>query len=379
MGVPGQDLYRALARALWLATGLILALWFLHTVFFVVLLFALAFVLVLVLNPPVTWLEQRRVPRVVGALLVCGLVASAFALLGWLVVPRLADQLTHLARNLPGYIRALEGRLSVSLRRYPTVQAWLHPGGQALMARLPSMPSVLGRIGSYTLSLFELAACVIVLVSTVVYSLIRPRPLLENYLMVLPVALRDRAQRAFTRGSRMVVGWIYAHLIIGAIEAVCAGIFLALIHVPGSLVWASFTFFAELVPRIGPYVMAVPPILEALALSPMKALYVVGFYIALNETMGTFVLPFLWGREMDLHPVSLLFAVLALARAFGLLGALLAVPITGFVKAFYEEFYLSTRPHGKDAEQRTEEMLNREVTPAHTPAEHQARASPPED
>jgi len=54
------------------------------------------------------------------------------------------------------------------------------------------------------------------------------------------------------------------------------------------------------------------------------------------------------------------------------------VPITGFVKAFYEEFYLSTRPHGKDAEQRTEEMLNREVNPAPSPVEHQARASPPD-
>jgi len=44
---------------------------------------------------------------------------------------------------------------------------------------------------------------------------------------------------------------------------------------------------------------------------------------------------------MNLHPVSTLFVMLAMASAFGLIGALIATPLTAFIKAYYEEFFLS--------------------------------------
>ncbi|HZO89369.1 MAG TPA: AI-2E family transporter [Chthonomonadaceae bacterium] len=356
-----NEIYRALARAIWLATGVAVALWFLDTIALVVLLFVFAFVLVLALNVPVTWLEERRVPRPFGTLLVSLAVVIALSLLGWLVLPRMAEQVVNLSHRLPRDIVSLSARLSELFKHYPIVQRWLQPNAEALTRTLPSMPTLLMHVGKITLTVFEILVFAIVVASTVVYTLARPRPLLKNYLAIMPPHLQERAERAFTRGSQMVVGWIYAHLMVGAIEAVCAGLFLTFLRVPGGFIWAAFTFFAELVPRIGPYLMAVPPLLEALAVSPIKALWVALFYTCLNETMGTFVLPFLWGKEMELHPVSLLFAVMALGGAFGILGALLAVPITGFVKAFYEEFYLLRQPKDEHREERAENILHREM------------------
>ena len=146
--------------------------------------------------------------------------------------------------------------------------------------------------------------------------------------------------RAYRRASRAVVGWTKASLVIGAIQSVAAFIFLSLMDVPGALVWAALAFFADFIPRIGGYVMAFPPVVLALTLGPMTAVWVALFYLVSNEILGSVVAPKIRGATMQLHPVLLIFFTLAFALAFGLLGAIVATPAAAFFSAFYSEFYM---------------------------------------
>jgi len=138
---------------------------------------------------------------------------------------------------------------------------------------------------------------------------------------------------------------------------------LSLLGVPGALVWAALTFVAALVPLLGPYLMTIPPVLVALAVNPVLALWTAIFYIVLLQLMGNFVAPLVRSSQMKLHPVSLLFSVLAMGSVFGLLGALIATPVAGIVKAFYEEFSLARQPPDEELDQRVENMLKRRTAP----------------
>jgi predicted PurR-regulated permease PerM len=111
-------------------------------------------------------------------------------------------------------------------------------------------------------------------------------------------------------------------------------------EVPGALVWAALAFFADFIPRIGGYVMAVPPVVLSLTLGPMTAIWVALFYLVSNEILGSVVAPKIRGARMQLHPVLLIFFTLAFALAFGLLGAIVATPAAAFASAYYSEFYL---------------------------------------
>ena len=111
--------------------------------------------------------------------------------------------------------------------------------------------------------------------------------------------------------------------------------------IPGVWVWAGLTVFAELVPKLGFYIMAIPPTLVALSIHPIKALWVLIFYIVFDEISGDFLMPKIRASTMNLHPVSTLFVMLAMASAFGLIGALIATPLTAFIKAYYETFILA--------------------------------------
>jgi putative permease len=191
----------------------------------------------------------------------------------------------------------------------------------------------------------------------VIYAVMNPRPLLQIYFSLFAPAKRDKAKNALLNTSVMLNGWIKSNLIGGSIDAVCVTVFLSIMNVPGAWVWGAITFFAELIPKIGFYIMAVPPILVALSVNPLTALWVTIFFLALDEIMGDFVLPRIRSSTMNLHPVSTIVVLLIMGSAFGLIGALLATPLTAIIKAYYEEFYAGHVKNDKQMETRIDAII----------------------
>ena len=155
----------------------------------------------------------------------------------------------------------------------------------------------------------------------------------------------------------MLVGWMKSNLIGGAIQSVLVYAFLTIVNVPGALVWAALAFFSELIPKLGFYIMAIPPTLVALSISPLTALWCLLFFLLLNEMVSDFLMPKLRSSTMNIHPVSSLVMLLAMGAAFGLTGALLATPMAAIVKAYYEEFYLKNLPEDDEMDNRIDEII----------------------
>lgn len=356
---PG-DLFRALAKAIFLAAGVLVLLWFLHKITGVLLFFTLALVLALALNAPVTWLERRRgVPRTLATLVVFALVLAVVGLLVWMTVPRLTRDLVTLVNTLPAHAAVLADRVTDFLGDYPEVQERLQVEERAVNQLVSWVMGVLAGIWRYSFSLLVLLVLTLLLISVVLFMVVNPRPLLAGYIAAVPPHLRDPAMRAFSRSARMVVGWVYSSVIISAMKAVPAYFVLEFLGIPGALVWAVFTFFADLVPRLGFYLMSIPPVLVALSIDPMTALWVGLYYWGISELLGNFVAPRIQSATMELHPVFLLFVTLAMVSAFGVIGAIIATPVAGFIQVYYEEFYLARLPADPHLEERVDAMLVR--------------------
>ena len=362
-----EVLYRALSRAILLAAGVFLLFWFTYEALLAVLFALTSFILALALNPPVVWLEKRGLGRVWATLLVMLAVLAVSGAVLAVVVPRLASQLSILAANVPGYAQQLNARALEWLEGAPVLREaandFLSSDRQLLSRVGPLAQGLLARVGGYTLSLIGVMIFGLLLLSTVIYTLVQPQPLLQSYIHVFPPRLRDQAERAYRKSAGAVAGWLWSNAIVGALEAVLATIALSLLHVPGALVWGALTLFAELVPQVSAYLMMVPPVLVALAVDPMLAVWVALFYLVMMKIMGNVVTPLVRSSTMNLHPVSLLFSVLAMGAVFGILGALIATPAAGIFKAFYDEFFASTRPDDPQADERTTRMLRGEEAP----------------
>jgi putative permease len=330
------------------AAAAVAALWFLERIVVAVLLLFFALVVSIALSAPVNWFVRRGLSRRMAGLLTLLIFFGAIVLLAALVIPTLAGQMVLLGNRLPQLIGQIDEQMASWLARYPDLQGFFSPQGASIRNAVPSASQLFQGLGGISLSLLGAAALAIVFFSTVAYVVLDPRPLLNAYLGSLPRAYLPAGMRAYRRAAHSVIGWTKASLVIGAIQAVAVFIFLTLMGVPAALVWAALAFFADFIPRVGGYVMALPPVILALTVSPLTAIWVALYYLVSNEILGSVVAPKIRGAAMQMHPVLILFFTLAFALAFGLLGAIVAVPAAAFFSAFYSEFYLR-RPLRRDA------------------------------
>lgn len=359
MSERSKDLYHALRNIVLLVAAVLALLWFLFEIREMLLLFLFASSMAVVVNSPVTWLEKKGLPRLIAVFLVFGAIVAILALMAWLLVPRIAADAAALIRNLPSYADNVRDWFLGLVSQYPGLEESLGlDTGVVSDAGLSFVSLILRPLGRYSFSLLGWVALIIFLTSTVLYMVAYPLPLLRTYQQLLPPARREDGVRAFVNASEMIVGWIRANVIAGALEAVAVAIALSLLNVPGALLWAALAFFAELVPRLGLYLMALPPTLVALSLDPLRAVWVIIFYIALDQVIGNLVLPRVQKQTMDIHPVLILFAILTLAAAFGILGALLATPLAAILKAFYQAFYLDHQEPDPLLNRRVQQMLH---------------------
>jgi predicted PurR-regulated permease PerM len=99
--------------------------------------------------------------------------------------------------------------------------------------------------------------------------------------------------------------------------------------------WVAFT---ELIPYLGPWLGALPPFFYALAVDPISALWVVALFLFIHQIEGHVVVPKVMGSALRLHPLLVIFGLLAGGELYGLPGVFVALPLLAVIRALYEFF-----------------------------------------
>jgi predicted PurR-regulated permease PerM len=353
-----SNLTSSLVKAFAFAIAIVVFILFTRETINAVLLFFLAVVFATIINAPVTWLEKKKIPRAWGAFMLFFLIFLAIGLFSWLIIPTANTQLKSLMVNLPTYINKIEQTLaSFKSQYFHTAHA--PQNNDAAESSLPSVTTTMLKLGGYSISIMGSFVLFLVLISLTAYMVIYPRPLIRFYLSLFPQDQRDKAENAFIKTSHMLIGWMRANLIGGAIEGVSVVIFLSIMNVPGAWVWGILALFSQMIPKVGFYIMFIPPLLVSLAVSPMTALWVLIFYLVMDEILGDFIMPRLRSSSMNLHPVAIIFFLLVMGAAFGFTGILLSTPMAACAKSIYEEFYLTRLQPDAAMEERVDAMISR--------------------
>jgi predicted PurR-regulated permease PerM len=100
-------------------------------------------------------------------------------------------------------------------------------------------------------------------------------------------------------------------------------------------VWAGIT---ELIPYVGPWLGATPPVLYALVQHPLSALWVALLFLGIQQLEGHVVVPKVMGHSLRLHPLLVIFGLLAGGEIYGFPGILVALPLLAAGRALWEFF-----------------------------------------
>jgi len=323
---------------LW-SVGAYLLLRFFDAVSATILFFILATVLAIALDGPICWLQERGISRRFSVAILAFLLVVSVALGGYFGAPVLQRQVESTLIQVPAVSASLQERAERLTRRYPIV----HDSVRKFSVKkslADSGQAALPRIGRFSIDVFSGLVALILLAAVTFYAVGDPNPLVKGGIRALPKQNRRTGIRIYRRVQRQVQAWARATFWLMLIVGVLSGLGLWAIGVPSPLVFGMIAGLGEAVPVVGPILSCIPPLLVMLANDPLKALWVVLLFIAIQQIEGNILVPRIMSTAMELHPVPVLFTVVVMGTLTGPIGLLLAIPLLAIIKIIYEETYL---------------------------------------
>jgi predicted PurR-regulated permease PerM len=148
------------------------------------------------------------------------------------------------------------------------------------------------------------------------------------------------------RIERALVGYVKGQLLLSLIIGVSAGVGLWLLGTLGlgpglaeyAVIFGAWVAFTELIPYLGPWLGAIPPLVYELVVHPISALWVALLFLFIHQIEGHIVVPNVMGSALRLHPLLVIFGLLAGGEIYGLPGVLVALPLLAAFRAIWEFF-----------------------------------------
>jgi predicted PurR-regulated permease PerM len=175
------------------------------------------------------------------------------------------------------------------------------------------------------------------------YWVVRGRATVRVALLWAPRARRAELAEFIASGQQQLGGFVRGQLLVCAAVGLLAFLAYTLIRLPDALVLALLASLLEVVPMVGALLGALPAVLVALAISPTRALWVVGAAIAIHLMENLVLVPRIMRRAVGVHPALGLLSVAASGALFGLPGALLGVPTAALAQLAIDRFLYRRR------------------------------------
>jgi predicted PurR-regulated permease PerM len=148
------------------------------------------------------------------------------------------------------------------------------------------------------------------------------------------------------RMEHSLTSYVKGQALVSLIIGTSAGIGLWLLGVLGwlphgqkyALLFGAWTAVTELIPYLGPWLGSIPPFLYALVVHPLSAVWVALLFLAIHQVEGHIVVPNVMGSALRLHPLLVIFGLLAGGEIYGLPGVFVALPLLAAGRATWEFF-----------------------------------------
>lgn len=276
----------------------------------------------------VDFLEKKGLPRTLGVILIF-LSATVLAIFTiYTVVPLIIIDLNNAFSNL--------SKLSAE---WPFLSVKATQSIGELVNRISQ--EVLGGSSSPIGALSDVLGGVLlgfsVLISSFYLSLSHDG--VERFIKaVFPVDYESMALRVYERARRRIAFWFRTQILLSAVMAISVFAALTLLGVKYAFLLAILAGVSELVPLVGPILSGAAAVIAALVTSPQLALYTLGAFLVLHQIENHVLVPLLVGRNMGLHPVIVIIALLIGGEVGGVLGLLIAVPAAVLFQEIIEDW-----------------------------------------
>ena len=340
---------RAIVRDLLVVAAIGAGIWITHRLGRIVLVLILAMFLAYSIAPLVELAQRqvslrgrrRRLPRAAAVAVVYLLLAGGVALGLALLWTSAAQQLSDAIARVPMYTESFRAsehgwtryyeRLRIPIElRHGIDQSVLGAGDATVAYARGSLLAVVGVLSDIPW---------LVLVPVFAFLMLKDATDIRRAILTtLPHDVQLRGHRLFAELNATLAAYVRAQLIACLVVGTLCGVGLALLHNPYAILLGVFAAVLECIPLIGPLVVAVVAIAVAALAGPMFAVWTAVLLAVLRVVEDYVIYPRLIGRNIHLHPLAVILAVLAGAELGGIAGILTAVPVVALATVVWRHW-----------------------------------------
>lgn len=294
----------------------VLLAWILVKLWPLILMFIVAVLIAVVLDPVVVWLEHHRLRRPFGVLTVAVFLLLLLGAFFSILIPEMWRQVLSLIRDLPQIFHRVEASFPSIAPQLERLRSWSEHTQNFLSGGF-----IAGKFALETVT-------AIVLVYVVgMYVLLEGRRAYAWLIDFAPARNRKRVDRTCIEVAAVVRSYLRGATITATICGLYVAAVLSALHVPLAPVLAVLAFVFDFIPVVGTIIMAVPATLLAFLSGPGHALIVAGAYLLYHGIEAYVLMPRIYGRQMRLSTLTVLVAMTIGALLQGAIGAVLSLPI----------------------------------------------------
>jgi len=288
------------------------------------------------LQPAVVWLESRRLPRFAAVTII---TLSFLAVIGAFVaaaIPPITHEAHELMVNFPRYranIAAGKGWLGHLVNK---LHLSSYVRGNNAASKTLKREAVGGVIGAGKLLLSTTASAISVVVLTI-YFLIALPAISQLWLGLVPASRRERVGSLVDEVFGRVGGFVLGNIITSLVAGAGTTVWLTIFGIPYAFLLGLFVAIFDLIPIVGSTVAGIVVSLVALTKGLPVAIATGGFYAFYRLFEDYLLVPRVMNRTVRISPGLTIIATLIGATLWGLLGALVAIPIAAGVRLVLEE------------------------------------------
>lgn len=318
---------------------IILLIWLLYLVRDVIAIFFIALIFSAAIDPPVDWLSRKKIPRPFSVLIVFVIVFFVAGLVISFLVPALINQVNEFTTQAPQQFERLSSTLQ-NIDQYFQSKGIKFQSHNFFAELGNNLTKLSGEIFSTTLSVFAGGIAVIAILSMTFYLSVKEEGMQRFLASITPAAHQNYVVSLAERMRAKIGKWLQGQILIIIIIFALDYVVLSLLGVPYALILAIFGGLLEIIPYLGPIIAAIPAIIIGFLVSPITGLLVLAAYIVIQQFENHVITPQVMRKAVGLNPVAVILALLIGAKLGGVLGAILAIPVTTALSVFIKDLII---------------------------------------
>ncbi|QRY37356.1 AI-2E family transporter [Bacillus sp. PDNC022] len=291
------------------------------------------------LNPIVNLLEKARIKRIYSILLLYIVIIGIITVTIVSIIPFLQAQTMSLFHNLPKYVDTVEDQIRqlTGSNFINQVQNSMNFNVSELVSKASSqatkiLESTFTGVGTFLGALTEIIIS-IVTVPFILFYLLKDGKKLPDYLLkFFPSKMREHTHIMLHEMNHRLSSYIRGQIIVSFCIGVLLLIGYMIIGLDYALLLAIIAACTSIVPYLGPTIAITPAIVIALVTSPVMLLKLIIVWTVVQLVEGKFISPQVMGKNLHIHPITIIFVILTAGKLFNVVGIIVAIPTYAVLK-----------------------------------------------